>query len=95
SPPTNDSSFIHIPYRILIQQANLFNNQIQDSNLLSKNVFDRLKKYRLVKEEDIHKKDLIDKITLAINWVSDFNGMTEGDGDVDGSEFNVKVEMSN
>ena len=88
------SSSIHIPYRILIQQANLFKNQIQESDLLLNTIFDRLKKYRLVKEEDIKKKDLIDKITLAINWVGDFNGLTEGDGEGDGSRAIEKVEMS-
>ena len=84
-PPADDSSSVHIPYRILIQQANLFKNQIQESDLLLNTIFDRLKKYRLVKEEDIKKKDLIDKITLAINWVRDFNGLTEGDGEGDDS----------
>ena len=88
------SSFIHIPYRILIQQANLFKNQIQESDLLLNTIFDRLKKYRLVKEEDIKKKDLIDRITLAINWVGDFNGLTEGDGEGDDSRTIEKVEMS-
>src|SRR6185436_18771521 len=65
-PPIDNSSSVHIPYRILIQQSNLFKNQIQESDLLLKTIFDRLKKYRLVKEEDSKKKDLIDKITLAI-----------------------------
>ena len=93
-PPADDSSSIHIPYRILIQQANLFKNQIRESDLLQKTIFDRLKKYRLVKEEDIKKKELIDKITLAINWVGDFNGLTEGDGEDDGSTAGEKVIMS-
>ncbi|HKX97003.1 MAG TPA: lysine--tRNA ligase [Candidatus Nitrosocosmicus sp.] len=93
-PPANDSSSVHIPYRILIQQANLFKNQIQESDLLLNTIFDRLKKYRLVKEEEIKKKDLIDKITLAINWVRDFNGLTEGDSEGHDSLANEKVEMS-
>ncbi len=93
-PPADDSSSIHIPYRILMQQANLFKNQIQESDLLLNTIFDRLKKYRLVKEDDIKKKDLIDKITLAINWVRDFSGLTEGDGEGDGSSAIEKVEMS-
>jgi lysyl-tRNA synthetase class 1 len=92
--PADDSSSIHIPYRILIQQANLFKNQIRESDLLQKTIFDRLKKYRLVKEEDIKKKDLIDKITLAINWVRDFNGLTEGDGEDYGNTAGEKVIMS-
>ena len=91
-PPADDSSSIHIPYRILIQQANLFKNQIQEPDLLLNTIFDRLKKYRLVKEEDIKKKDLIDKITLAVNWVGDFSGLTEGDGE-DGRS-SEKLEMS-
>jgi lysyl-tRNA synthetase class 1 len=93
-PPVDVSSSIHIPYRILIQQANLFKNQIQGSDLLINTIFDRLKKYRLVKEEDIKKKDLINRITLAINWVGDFNGLTEGDGEGDDSRTIEKVEMS-
>ena len=93
-PPANDSSSVHIPYRILIQQANLFKNQIQESDLLLNTIFDRLKKYRLVKEEEIKKKDLIDKITLAISWARDFNGLTEGDSEGHDSLANEKVEMS-
>ena len=40
------------------------------------------------------KKDLIDKITLAINWVKDFNGLKEGDGEGDDSKADEKVEMN-
>ena len=63
-------------------------------------IFDRLKKYRLVKEDDIKKKDLIDRITLAINWARDFNGLSEGDDEGQGAEDdnrrgNEKVEMNN
>ena len=93
-PPADDSSSIHIPYRILIQQANLFNNQIQDSELLLNAIFDRLKKYRLVKAEDIKKKDLINKITLATNWVRDIGDTTGGKADAEGSRADEKVEMS-
>ena len=93
-PPADDSSSIHIPYRILIQQANLFNNQIQDSELLLNAIFDRLKKYRLVKAEDIKKKDLINKINLAINWVRDIGGTTVGEAEAEDSRADEKVEMS-
>ena len=93
-PPVDDSSSIHIPYRILIQQANLFKNQDQESGLLLNTIFDRLKKYRLVKEEDIKKKDLINKITLAINWVGDFNGPNDGEGEGDNGRPDEKVEMT-
>jgi len=93
-PPADDSSSIHIPYRILIQQANLFNNQIQDSELLLNAIFDRLKKYRLVKAEDIKKKDLINKITLATNWVRDIGDRTWGEAEVEDSRADEKVEMS-
>jgi lysyl-tRNA synthetase, class I len=93
-PPVDDSSSIHIPYRILIQQANLFKNQNQESDLLLNTIFDRLKKYRLVKDEDIKKKDLINKITLAINWVGDFNGPNEGEGEGDNSRADEKVQMT-
>ena len=93
-PAADDSSSIHIPYRILIQQANLFNNQIQNSEQLLNAIFDRLKKYRLVKAEDIKKKDLINKITLATNWVRDIGGMTGGEAEAEGSRADEKVEMS-
>jgi lysyl-tRNA synthetase class 1 len=93
-PPVDDSSSIHIPYRILIQQANLFKNQDQESGLLLNTIFDRLKKYRMVKEEDIKKKDLINKITLAINWVGDFNGPNDGEGEGDNTRADEKVEMT-
>ncbi len=93
-PAADDSSSIHIPYRILIQQANLFNNQIQDSELLLNAIFDRLKKYRLVKAEDIKKKDLINKITLATSWVREFSDSTGGEGEAEGGRADEKVEMS-
>ena len=91
-PPFDDSSSVHIPYRILIQQANLFKNQNQESDLLLNIIFDRLKKYRMVKEEDIKKKDLINKITLAMNWVGDFNDLDESEGD--NSVADEKVELT-
>ena len=105
-PPADDSGSVHIPYRILIQQANLFRNQIDEGSEqqllpLLNTIFDRLKKYRLVKEEDIKKKNLIDRITLAINWARDFNGLsTEGDDEGQSAEDdtrrgNEKVEMNN
>ena len=104
-PPADDSSSVHIPYRILIQQANLFKNQIVEGSEqvqppILHTIFERLKKYRLVKEEDIKKKDLIDKITLAMNWVRDFNGPSaEGDDEGQGAKDdnrrgNEKVKMN-
>ncbi|HKU83230.1 MAG TPA: lysine--tRNA ligase [Candidatus Nitrosocosmicus sp.] len=93
-PPADDSASIHVPFRILIQQANLFNNQIQNSELLLSSIFDRLKKYRLVKEEDIKKKDLINRITLATNWVRDFMSATEADVEGRGGGLIEKVEMN-
>ena len=93
-PPADDSASIHVPFRILIQQANLFNNQIQNSELLFSSIVDRLKKYRLVKEEDIQKKDLINRINLATNWVRDFMSETEGDVEGKVGSINEKVEMN-
>ncbi len=98
-PPADDSDSVHIPYRILIQQANLFKNQIEESNLLLNTIFDRLKKYQLVKEEDIKKKDLTDRITLAMNWVRDFNSLSEAEGEgqsveSDTQRGNEKVGMN-
>jgi lysyl-tRNA synthetase, class I len=102
-PPADDSGSVHIPYRILIQQANLFKNQIVEGSEqvqpLLQTIFERLKKYRLVKEEDIKNKNLMDRITLAINWIRDFNGHSESDDEGQGVKDenrrgNEKVEMN-
>lgn len=68
-PPQGLSS-VHIPYRILIQQAGLFNNQNIENNI-SLQVLERLKKYGMIKEPDFTDPILLKKILLAIKWVSD------------------------
>ncbi len=60
NPPHMPS--IHIPYRILIQQSELFVDQNIDS---IKKINERLLKYGLIKEEDT---ELSNKIKLALNW---------------------------
>jgi lysyl-tRNA synthetase class 1 len=63
-PPNIPS--IHIPYRILIQQSELF----VDENINSiKKIYERLQKYGLIKEEDA---ETTDKINLSLNWARDF-----------------------
>jgi lysyl-tRNA synthetase class 1 len=62
-PPTSPS--VHVPYRILAQQALLFR---EDENQVDK-VYDRLVKYRLVKEMT---NSLIMKIQMASNWSNDY-----------------------
>ena len=62
-PPSSPS--LHVPYRVLAQQALLFR---EDEKLVDK-VYDRLVKYKLVK----NKSDLlIMKIQLASNWSNDY-----------------------
>ena len=62
-PPTSPS--VHVPYRILAQQALLFR---EDENQVDK-VYDRLVKYGLVKEMT---NSLIMKIQMASNWSNDY-----------------------
>ena len=62
-PPSIPS--MHVPYRILAQQALLFR---EDEKLVNK-VYDRLVKYRLVKNKS---ESLIMKIQLASNWANDY-----------------------
>ncbi|VFJ12455.1 lysine--tRNA ligase [Candidatus Nitrosocosmicus franklandus] len=71
---------LHIPYRILIQQAELFKNQTIESNIVNQ-IFERLKKYGLVKNEDYSNELLQKKINLAIRWARDLS-------DIDPSESN-------
>ena len=46
------------------------------------------------KEEDIKKKDLINRITLATNWVRDFMSGIEADVEGGGGSIIEKVEMN-
>jgi lysyl-tRNA synthetase class 1 len=62
-PPTCPS--LHVPYRILAQQALLFR---EDENQVNK-VYDRLVKYKLVKNKT---DSLTMKIQLASNWANDY-----------------------
>lgn len=58
---------IHIPYRILIQQSELFMDQ-QVNNPIEK-IYERLKKYGLIKEET---KEITNKIRLSMEWAKEF-----------------------
>lgn len=59
----------HIPYRMLIQQADLF---VDHDEISVKKILDRLKKYGLIKDEIIDNK-IKDRINLALQWSRDFN----------------------
>jgi lysyl-tRNA synthetase class 1 len=74
NPPMEPS--VHIPYRILIQQSELF----VDQNINSiKKIYERLEKYGLVKEEN---NEISNKIKLALTWARDFKEFyDENDGD--------------
>ncbi|HYF99344.1 MAG TPA: lysine--tRNA ligase [Candidatus Saccharimonadales bacterium] len=67
---------LHVPYRILIQQASLFKNQTIKTNVVNQ-ILERLKKYGLVKPEDYSNDLLLKKITLAINWASDLSDVDQ------------------
>ena len=54
---------VHVPYRILVQQASLFS-----SDKRTDKIYERLKKYGIVKEKT---DDLLKKIELASNWSDD------------------------
>ncbi|HKR75007.1 MAG TPA: lysine--tRNA ligase [Candidatus Nitrosocosmicus sp.] len=70
--PPKDYPALHIPYRILIQQASLFKNQSIEANVVSQ-ILERLKKYGLVKNEDYSNKLLLQKINLAIRWANEIS----------------------
>lgn len=76
-PPSCPS--LHIPYRILAHQALLFRG---DEKQASK-VYDRLVKYRLVKNKS---GSLIKKIQLASNWSNDHLSTTLGRTNMNVSE---------
>lgn len=82
SPPTHPQ--IHIPYRILIQQSELFavdrTQQLEKANIIEK-IYERLKKYGLVKAEQIGDAHLTRKINLALQWAIDFKETSLEEGD--------------
>ena len=75
---------LHIPYRILIQQAGLFKNQTIESNIVNQ-ILDRLKKYGLVKnQEDYSNETLQKKIVLAIRWANELSDMEQNENGASG-----------
>ncbi len=81
-------SQIHIPYRILIQQSQLFIDQ--KVNTVDK-VYERLKKYNLVKEPN---DELTRRILLSIEWAKEFkDSVIDTEVDTKGdTEYNVKKD---
>lgn len=79
NPPHMPS--IHIPYRILIQQSELFVDQNIDS---IKKINERLLKYGLIKEEDT---ELSNKIKLALNWAREIKEI------YDEEEISTKIQL--
>jgi lysyl-tRNA synthetase class 1 len=69
NPPQKVS--VHIPYRVLLQQASLFS--YTNEKKIDK-VFERLKKYGITKDKT---PDIIKKIQLACNWIDDQPYSTE------------------
>lgn len=83
---------LHIPYRILIQQAGLFRNQSIETNIINQ-ILERLKKYGLVKNEDYANKLLQEKINLAVSWAKDLSD-SELKGDSDLGESGDPLKLS-
>ncbi len=78
NPPHMPS--IHIPYRILIQQSELFVDQNIDS---IKKINERLLKYGIIKEEDT---ELSNKIKLALNWAREIKEIYD-------EEISTKIQL--
>jgi lysyl-tRNA synthetase, class I len=74
---------VHIPYKILIQQSELFINKEADS---IKKICERLKKYGLIKDES---PEIIAKLRLAMKWAQDF----EDDDNLEYDENSMKIEI--
>ncbi len=83
NPPHMSS--VHIPYRILIQQSELFVDQNIDS---IKKINERLLKYGLIKEEDT---ELSNKIKLALNWVREIKEIYD-EADIE-DEISTKIQL--
>lgn len=84
---------LHIPYRILIQQAGLFRNQSIETNIINQ-ILERLKKYGLVKNEDYANKLLQEKINLAVSWAKDLSDSElKGDSDLGDSGDPLKLSV--
>ncbi len=81
NPP--GTSQVHIPYKILIQQSELFINKEADS---IKKICERLKKYGLIKDEN---PEIIAKIRLAMKWAQDF----EDDDNLEINENSMKIKI--
>ena len=74
---------IHIPYRILIQQSELFIDQ-KVNNPIEK-IYERLKKYGLIKEETA---EITKKIHLSMEWAKEF----KDDAVQDKSKITLQLE---
>ncbi|MER5174827.1 MAG: lysine--tRNA ligase [Candidatus Nitrosocosmicus sp.] len=82
---------IHIPYRILIQQSELFIDQ-KVSNPIEK-IYERLKKYGLVKEET---PELTNKIQLAMEWAEEFKEVYDDDMTAHADDENgTRIQLEN
>jgi lysyl-tRNA synthetase class 1 len=75
---------IHIPYRILIQQSELFIDQKVDSPV--EKIYERLKKYGLIKEETT---EITKKIQLSMEWAKEFK---DDDDLQDKSKITLQLE---
>ena len=85
-----NTSKIHVPYRILIQQASLFTNDDDRTN----KIINRLIKYGLVKRNIID-DDLIKKIKLAINWADETEAENIHEITITTSEKKALIELVN
>jgi lysyl-tRNA synthetase class 1 len=87
NPP--HSNTVHIPYRLLSQQASLFSD---DDEKFDK-IFERLVKYGVVKDKT---PDIKNKIQLASNWIHDHLAPTEEKSEIkmNNNNKNALMELS-
>lgn len=87
NPPYSNT--VHIPYRLLSQQASLFSD---DDEKFDK-IFERLVKYGVVKDKT---PDIKNKIQLASNWIHDHLAPTEEKSEIkmNNNNKNALMELS-
>ncbi|HEY6534419.1 MAG TPA: lysine--tRNA ligase [Candidatus Nitrosocosmicus sp.] len=82
TPPLHSN--IHIPFRILVQQSELF---VDSKEKIVERIYDRLKKYGLTNEEN---SNLTNKIELSMVWAADFKEIS----DITDNERTIWTELN-
>ena len=82
TPPLHSN--IHIPFRILVQQSELF---VDSKEKIVERIYNRLKKYGLTNEEN---SNLTNKIELSMVWAADFKEIS----DITDNERTIWTELN-